>query len=160
MGQLTNTTAEVQTAMDGACACIYIDGGAAAQTIATGASYVKCTAFATNGVAINATADAANDKLTLTKDGTYHITISCSFTGATNLINWFGAVFVDGTEQDNIHYERKLGTGGDFGSASSSGIVTVSGAPVDVDFRVRHDRGSDDDITVKYCTLMAHLVGQ
>lgn len=159
MGQLTQDFTQVQDDFDGLYACIYVDDNLVAQTIATGASYTKVTAFATNGVSSNATPDAANDKITITKAGTYHITVSCSFTGATNGINWFGTVFVDGVEQSNIHFERKLGTGGDYGSATISGLVTIA-ANKDVDFRVRHDRGSNDDITVRYCTMQVHAVGQ
>lgn len=154
------TKTEVDTAIGGAHGSIYVDDGAVAQTIATGASYVKVTAFTTDGNSNNITTDAANDKITFTVPGTYHATASCSFTAATNLVNWFGAMFLDGVEQDNLHFERKIGTGGDYGSATLSGLINVTTVPADVDFRVRHDKVSSDDITVRYSNMMVHLVGQ
>ena len=159
MGQLTQTTREVQVALDGAHASIYVDDNSVAQSIASGATYVKIDAFDTNGNSSNCTPDAANDKITITKDGTYHATCSVSFTGSGSNVNWFGAIFVDGVEQSNVHFERKIGTGGDYGSASVSGLLTISGAPKDVDFRLRHD-GATQNVTVRYCNLMVHLVGQ
>lgn len=159
MGQLTQTTQEVQTALDGAHASIYVDDNAVGQSIASGASYVKIDAFDTNGNSSNCTPDAANDKITITTAGTYHATCSVSFTATSSNTNWFGAMFVDGVEQGNVHFERKIGTGGDYGSATVSGLITVGTVPVDLDFRVRHD-GSTQNVTVRYANLMVHLVGQ
>ena len=158
MGQLTQTTAEVQTALDGAFASIYVDDNSVVQSIASGASYVKITSFASDGNSSNCTSDATNDKVTVTTTGTYHATVSCSFTATGSNTNWFGAIFVDGVEQSNCHFERKIGTGGDYGSATVSGLINVT-ATKDVDFRLRHD-GSTQDVTVRYCNLMVHLVGQ
>ena len=138
MGTLTQTTAEVQVAIDGAYSSIYVDDNSTAQSIATGASYVKIDAFDTDGNSSNCTSAAASDKITVTKSGTYHATVSCSFTGASSNTNWFGAIFVDGVEQPNCHFERKLGTGGDYGSVAVSGLLAIT-ATKDVDFRVRHD---------------------
>lgn len=159
MGQLDQTTEEVQVALDGAFASIYVDDNAVTQSIVNGASYVKVDAFASDGNSSNCTADAANDKVTVTTTGTYHATISCSFTATGSNVNWFGALFVDGVEQSNCHFERKIGTGGDYGSATVSGLINVT-ATKDVDFRVRHDDGTAKDLTVRYCNLMVHLVGQ
>jgi hypothetical protein len=155
MGQLSFTTDSIDDQLGGVYAEIYANNGATPQTIATGASYVKCTGFTDNGVSNGATADVANDKIIITKVGDYKIECSVSFTGAANLVNWFGSVFVDDVEQDQIHFQRKLGTGGDFGSTQFGGMITVASVPMDVDLRFRHDKGSDDDITIKYANLNA-----
>ena len=160
MGTLTNTTAEVQVALDGAFASIYLDGGSTAQSIANGASYVKSTGFATNGNSSNMTTDVANDKVTATVAGTYQVNVSCSFTGDTNNTNWFGAIFVDGVEQGNIHFQRKIGAAADVGTANASGLVHITSVPVDIDFRLRHGGVAAEDFTPVYMNLSAHLTGQ
>jgi len=160
MGTLTQTFEQIQVALDGAHASIYLDSGVTAQSIANGASYVKSTGFATNGNSSNMTADVANDKITATVAGTYQVNISCSFIGDTNNTNWFGAIFVDGVEQGNIHFQRKIGTASDTGSANASGLVNITSVPVDIDFRLRHDNGTAENFTAKYLNLSAHLAGQ
>ena len=153
------TKTQVDEQIGGVYGEIYVHDGATPETIATGAGYTKCTAFASNGLSQDTTPDQTNDKITITKAGVYSVECSLSFTGATNSINWFGAVFVDGTEQNQIHFERKLGIGGDYGSAQIGGFVNVTSVPVDIDLRFRHDRGSDDDITVRYANLNVNRVG-
>jgi len=80
-------------------------------------------------------------KITISIVGTYFVGVQTSFAGSTNsTIN--GAIFVDGVIQDGIRFRRKLGTGGDVGSASALGLIAVTGAPVDLDFRVKRDAGT------------------
>ena len=159
MGQLTNTTAEVQEQMDGIYAEIHCNDNTTTQNIATGASYVKVTNFDTNGESNGCTADQANDKITITKNGEYKVEVSVSFTAATGNVNWFGAIFIDGVEQDGIHFERKLGSGGDYGALQIGGVASVTTAPVDVDVRFRHDRLSDDLMTLRYANLNVVRIG-
>lgn len=159
MGQLTHTTQEVEDQVGGVYAEIYTHEGATPQEIANGAGYTKCTAISSDGVSNGATADGANSKITITKTGVYKMECSLSFTGDTGNVNWFGSIFVDGVEQDKIHFERKIGSGGDYGSTHFNGIVSVSSVPVDVDLRFRHDDTVPDDITVRYANLNVNRVG-
>lgn len=129
------------------------------QTIPTGASYTKSTAFTDNGEASGITADAANDKLTITAAGIYRVAGSFSFTSDTNNVVWKGALFVDGVEKNNVHWERKVGTGADLGNASFTGLVDVPSVPVDVDFRVNHDNGAGVALTITYANLNLAYVG-
>lgn len=153
------TQTQFEEQIDGVYAEIYVHEGVTGETIATGAGYTKSTAFATDGVSNNCTADSANDKITITKPGTYKVECSLSFTGAGVNVNWFGSIFVDGVEQDKIHFERKINTGGDYGSTQFGGVVTVSSVPVDLDLRFRHDDGSDRDVTVRYANLNVNRIG-
>ena len=159
MGQLTQTFSEIQEQMDGVYAAIYTHENVTTQSIPTGAGYELVTNYTANGDENNCTADYANDKITITKDGEYSVDFSCSFTEAGLNNNWFFSVFVDGVERDDIHFERKIGTGGDYGSAGSSGIFSVTGSPVDVDIRCRHDDAGSLTLTVKYSNLRAIRVG-
>ena len=88
-----------------------------AQSIATGTTYTKLTNYTDNGLSLNCTAAAASDKITITKTGYYAVSRSFNFFCGTNNVTWRIAPFLDGTEQDEIHIMRKIGTASDIGSA-------------------------------------------
>jgi hypothetical protein len=161
MGQLTHTTTEVDEQLDGVYAEIYCDDNTTTQSIANGASYVKVTNFNTNGDSSHCTADQANDKVTITKEGEYKVEANLSFTGNTGNVNWFGSIFFGGVEAPDIHFERKLGSGGDYGSTSIGGLhsIEVGDLPLDVDVRFRHDNGSANDLTLRYANINVVRVG-
>lgn len=105
-------------------ASIYVTDGAVAQTpdqnVAT-----KLTAFTTNGLSCNCTADAANDRIAITIKGTYLVMLEASFSGdassSVHGIIYKGAV----PAVTAFEFERKLGTGGDIGSASCHGLLEL-----------------------------------
>ena len=158
---MTVTQTEFQEQMHGVIGEIYAHDNLAAQSIANGAGYTKVINFTNNGVSQYVTADFANNKLTITRKGIYRIPFSISFTATGTNINWFGAVFMDGVEMDNIHFERKIGVGGDYGATQIEGYasVAVGDVPVDVDFRVRHEGVSSLDLTMRYGNLSAQRIG-
>lgn len=160
MGQLNQTTAELQTIIEGVFAEIYTDDSVITQSIPTGATYTKLTNFLSNGESKSCTADQANNKITITQAGEYKIEFNTSFTSSGSNVNWFGAVFVDGSELDDIHFERKIGSGGDYGSTAIGGIYNVTTAPVDVDVRFRHDSGGALDLTKRYMNLNVVRIGE
>lgn len=66
-------------------------------------------------------------------EGNYLISMSASFTSDTNNCVYHVAVHVNGTKQNNISIERKIGTAGDLGAAASQGICRLSnGDKVDI----------------------------
>lgn len=136
---------------------IYVADASTAQTIPTGATYTKLTAFTTDGQSNAVTADAANDKLTLTA-GKYLVTCSVNGSIDTANVTFKYAVFVNGTEQSNVHCHRKYGTANDDGSSSMSGIIDVAGT-YDIDIRAAHDDAGSVDLTVTYMNLTAVLIG-
>lgn len=138
---------------------IHVHDSAVAQTIPTGATYTKLTCYTDNSTSNNMTPDAANDKVTITTAGVYLIACSCSFADDTNNVTWFVSPHLGDVEIDSIHFTRKIGTAGDVGSASMSGILSVSSVPVDLDIRVRHDNLVDVDITVSYSNLSLAYIG-
>lgn len=149
-----------QLRQEGIYAEIFAHDVSALQEIATGASYVKITAFTNNGPGANATPDQANDKITLTETGHYRVEGSISFTSDTNNVEFEGGIFLNGVEQTNVHFARKVGTGADVGNAGFTGIIDVSTAPWDIDFRVKHDYGSAVDITIKYININVTYIGK
>lgn len=145
--------------MYSAYAEIHCHDAAVAQSIPTGATYTKVTAFTDNGLSANCTADAANDKITITKAGKYRVEGTFSFTCGTNGVIIKGSAFLGGTEQNNVHFEDKVGTGSDVRNAGFTGIVNASSVPVDLDFRIRHDNGGSVNYTFAYANINCSMVG-
>lgn len=144
----------------GIYAGIYVADASTAQSIANGTTYTKSTAFTTNGNAANCTSDATNDKITITKTGKYLVNGTCSFSSGTSNVVWKGCAFLNGIEQSNIHWARKVGSSGDVGSASFMGTISVTSVPVDLDMRFRHDQGSATNITVQYANMTVIYLGE
>jgi hypothetical protein len=121
---------------------IYAQSGVTAQTITTGGVYEKFTGFTTNGAASGMTADAANDKLTIPKAGIYLMMFQVSFSGTGGSIVKF-QIRWNGIEQNQLRCTRKLGTGGDAGSASIMGIVDAPTASTDLEIWFTTDDDGD-----------------
>lgn len=155
MAAFTNT--EVLLKIGGAVGSIYTHDNATSQAVANGASYVKLLNYTGNGIARLTTPDYTSGKITLTQPGVYDVDVSFSFTGSGAGVNWYGAVFQDGVEVSRIHFQRKLGTAGDYGSASFSGMLVVGETDSEIDLRVRHGAGTSQNITVAYCNLRVGL---
>lgn len=133
---------------------IHVHDASTAQSIATGATYTKLTAFTDNSASLNCTADVANDKITITKTGYYLILGSFNFSSGTANVVWRVAPFLNGVELDEIHVNRKTGAAGDVGSASFCGVYSVSTANLDIDCRARHDNGSAVNLTITYANFL------
>ena len=142
----------------GTYAQIYCVDGSTAQSIPTGTTYTKSTGFTTNGDSSNCTADATNDKITITKAGKYLVTLSWSGSVGTANTTWDGAIFYDGTEQNQIHWTRKF-SATDVGSTCATGILTAT-ANKDIDFRVKHDNGGSVDFTPHDMSLSITYIGE
>ena len=89
------------------------------------------------------TPDADDCRIIVNHVGVLFCGIQASFSGGNNA-SIEGAVYVDGVRQETIRFRRKLGTGGDVGSASALGIINITGTPVDVEFFARADAGTPD----------------
>lgn len=104
---------------------VYVDEGVTAQT-GIGTSIVLLENFATNGPSSGSvTPDFANNKITLTNAGDYLVLGVLSFSGTNNAEFHFHA-YLDAVKQPQIGTRRKIGAGGDIGSASMAGIVSVT----------------------------------
>lgn len=137
---------------------LYVAGNSTAQSIPTGASYTKITALNTAGENSNVTVDTVNNKITATKAGKYKVNGSFSFSSGTSNVTFWGACFVNNSEDNSVEWKRKV-SNNDVGSASFTGFVTV-GASQDIDFRVRHDNGANVDYTLEYGNLNIEYVGE
>jgi hypothetical protein len=138
---------------------IYVADASTAQSIPTGATYTKITAFTTNGQSANTTPDAANDKIIITQTGKYRVEGSFSFTSGTANVVFRGAAFLNGVEQSQVHFKRKVAVAADAGNAGFTGFIDVTTVPWDLDFRVRHDNAGSVDVTIEYANLNVEYIG-
>lgn len=118
--------------------------------ILPGVGYTKYTDWQQDGQEKNCTNDAANDKITITKTGIYRVDFVTSFKSNKANINILAAAFLNGVEQDQLHYRRKIATANDEGSASGTGYIDVTTVPWDLDLRFRHDDPANVTVTVTY----------
>lgn len=139
---------------------LHIHDNSTSQAIPTGATYTKLTCFPGIGFCSNVTCDTANDKITFTKTGKYRVGASLSFLCGTNNVEWKATAFLNNVEQDQIHFERKIGTAGDIGNAGVTGFVNVTTVPWDLDLRAKHDNGGSIDLTVRYGNFNVEYVGE
>jgi len=145
---------------EGTFAEIHVHDNSTSQSIATGATYTKSTAFDSNGFSSNCTPDQANDKITITKAGIYRVEGAFSFSSGTANVEVFGSAFLNGVEQDQVHWTRQIATAGDVGNANFTGLIDVTTVPWDLDFRMRHDNGSAVDMTISYANLNVTYLGE
>ena len=75
----------------------------------------------------NAATLDADSTIQVAQAGTYVVNYHMSFTHSTILTIVHMSVFnsTDNTEYTNIQAERKIGTGGDYGSMSATGIIVL-----------------------------------
>jgi flagellar hook assembly protein FlgD len=159
LGVIGDITVDGVIYQDNTYAEIYVADGSTAQTIATGSTYATSTAFTTNGASNNCTADADNDKITVTKSGKYKI--SAHFSGQVDTANteFDGAILVDGVVQDNIKcYVEFIAANKNYSSAIT-GIADLE-ADEDVAFGIRHDDGGNVDITIVNANLNITYIGE
>lgn len=117
---------------------LYVTGnsGGTPQSIST--SYVLINQLVTEGISNNTTLDTSTTfDITITNPGNYHCVCDISFSGTAST-TFDVAVHKNGTIDNSGHFQRKLGTGGDVGSASFNTLLT--GAAGDsFDIRVKAD---------------------
>ena len=108
---------------------ISIDEGVDIQT--PGTSPEKIDQFTANLPAVGLTPDHAQDRITVDagSDGMYLIAAQVSFSG-TNNAGFHVYIYKNGATTGPFAFHRKLGAGGDIGSASILGLVSL----VEADF--------------------------
>jgi len=155
----TDVKATGRVTEQGTFAEIYVADGSTAQSIPTGATYTKLTAFTTNGSSSNCTADATNNKITVTKAGKYLVNCTVSgYDGATGA-EFKMALFKAGTEQNNIHATNKFNVGSEIDNMDMCGII-VATANQDIDVRLRHDQVGSVNFTTQYANLTINYLGE
>jgi hypothetical protein len=149
-----------KTRVEGIFGEIYVADASAQQSIPTGVTYTKSTAFTTNGESSNVTVDAANDKITLIEIGRYRVEGAFSGQSVTANVLFRGAAFLNGVEQNQIHFKRKFTSANDSGSMGFTGFINVTSVPVDLDFRLRHDNAGSINLIIEYANLNVEYMGR
>lgn len=109
------------TAMGGYASIKTVDGVTPQGSIST--TPVLLTTWAVDGDANGLTPDHTTDSITIDVSGVYHVDCDISFAGSGTTV-FEVHLRVDGVEVDE-GFHRKLGTGGDEGSAGFNGIISL-----------------------------------
>jgi len=120
--------------------------------------YTKLDTWTSNGVSEGVTSEYLNGQIKILSAGNYKLEASLSFKSGTGNIISDCSIFVDGVEQNQAHFSRKISTAGDVGSASITSIAQLNENSI-VDIRLKHDNVSSVDITIVYGNLNVELVG-
>lgn len=118
------------TQLTGCYGGISVESNATATTISASSTdfsnAVQVTVYDTNETNQGCTPDHTNDHVTVDVDGDYKITLSVIFSGGANA-NYSGSIFKNnGATRLGKRWKRKIGTGGDIGSTSTSTRQTLS----------------------------------
>jgi len=143
---------------DGVYGEIHVHDNVVSQSIPTNAVvYTKLIEWSDNGESKGTIPDQANGQITLSDSGIYKLESTLSFKSGTGNVVTECSIFIDGVEQDQLHFTRKISTAGDVGSASITGLASVDAGQV-IDLRLKHDNAGSVDITVVYGNLNAEYV--
>lgn len=155
-----NAASNGLSTLSGSYAGIYVQNGSTAQSVPTGSTYTKLTGFTTDMVANDCTADAASDKITITRTGHYKVSGTISF----SLSNTFGtstywSAFLDGSEIASAQSVFRPATNNMPYTTGFSGFVDVTSAPLDLDMRMYHSNGAAVDVTLISTQLTVERLG-
>lgn len=135
---------------------IHVHDNAVSQAIPNGTTYTKLDVWSDNGESKLTTPDYINGEITISETGIYKLEASLSFKSGTSNIVAKCSIFINGVEQDQAHFTRKISVAGDVGSASVTALGAVT-AGDKVDIRLLHDDPSPVDITIVYGNLNVEL---
>jgi hypothetical protein len=139
---------------------IYVKDSTATISLDADNADVKVTQFTTNGQSNNCTADAANDKITFTKIGKYLVTGSVvASIDVGNITTLEVSVYLNGSEQTNIHACRALASNAGNGSISLCGIIDVTTAGWDLDLRANVTDTTARDVIFRDLNLSVVQIG-
>ena len=137
-----------------------IYGVMSVQTGVTGEATVdgtprKIAAFNTNGVSNGVTVDNTSDDITCTTTGTYLINASVSFSGSNSAT--YDIELYKNAAATGFAFQRKLGTGGDVGNSTITGIVNCA---ADTDTFSLYQSSDGSAMTVTEAQLTVHRISQ
>lgn len=114
---------DLVVSMFGEYAEIIIQEGSVAQSV-TGTPQ-KMTGWLKDGLSVGLVPDYTSGDLTVEVDGVYWVDLNINFSGSANDV-FFCAIYVNGSDALLARVDRKLGSGGDVGSACAGGNLNLS----------------------------------
>lgn len=139
---------------------IYVKDGSATIAVDADNPDVLVTQFTTNGLSNNCTADADNDKITITKAGKYLVNVTAVVSidaGATTMITL--AAYLNGNIQNNVHVHQSVVTAQPETNLHMSGIIDVTTVPWDLDLRANVSDTNARDLTFSDLNMNCQMVG-
>lgn len=136
---------------------IYVAANETAQSIPI-TEYVKITAMATDGEALNCTPDAENGKITIVKPGKYKLDAVLSVSVGTADITLDTAVFVDGEAAANAHNQTLFSEADSVLGYGISAILDLD-EDAEIDVRCKHNGEDAVAVTVAYAALNITRIG-
>ena len=137
---------------------IHCHDNATSQSIINGTSYATITALIDTHASNDVLVSTSTQAITINRGGVYRISFNISFYTDTNNIIGYFAAFQNSTELDQVHLERKIGTGADVGSSAASGFVRLNAGDI-ITLRARHSHTSAVAVTITYGNLNVERVG-
>jgi len=137
---------------------ISAEGASSTHAVATGVWH-QVDVFNTDGLSNLCTPDHTENHITIVKAGVYKVNVSIAFSG-TGGVDWMFSLFKNNgsTEFPNVHTNRKLGSGGDIGSASMCGLVTFAVGDT-VEVWGEHGAGVNKDLVMQDCNISLSMLG-
>ena len=124
---MSNVYTDIRHLSDGVYGGIYCTGNTNATTISTQNTWYQIACFDTNGPSSETTPDHTNDHVLIDETGFYKILFTASFSGGAGKTYELQVKTSNGaTGYENIHTERKLGSGGDIGACSGHGHTLLT----------------------------------
>jgi hypothetical protein len=127
------------------------------QVVATGAAQ-KVTMFNTNSYAKNCTADQTNDKITVTRSGTYRVSLNFSGPVDTASLLWTWTIKVGGVIIGHLKALEYFGAAGQEEIVCLSGIVGNVTAGQDIEVFIQHTGGGNVTVTAWNISLYAERI--
>ena len=115
----------------------------------------QIAAWNTNGLSEDCVADHTTDDITIATAGVYEVNLTASFSGSASK-TYVVEIYKNGLTT-GFAFERKLGTGGDVGSASCNGLVSCIATDTIEAWQSSTDGGSA--MTLSEAQLLVHRVG-
>jgi len=139
---------------------ISVNNNAVVTTINTVNVFEQITVFDTDGLKRFLTPDHTNDHITVDVTGIYRVEASVSLTtSAGNKTLQFKIRKNNGTTDfNNTLSERKMGTAGDMGHTSSTGLITLNAGDT-VELWVANISDSSN-VTIRHAVLCAECIDQ
>jgi hypothetical protein len=94
-----------------------------------------------------------DSSMTIHVSGYYHVTVSSSMTHGTNNTIVHFSFFKNDVEELKMEAERKIGTGGDFGNASASGILYLAANDV---IKIKYKSDDTGTIIINHFNFTVH----
>jgi hypothetical protein len=126
-GIQSNVQAQLDTKTPKGYGGLSVNGNTNNLALAAQDTWYQYPYFDTNDPSLGMTPDHTNDHITVGTTGVYFVSIDASFSGSV-VTTFEVQMFINNgaTGFPNVHFERKIGTGGDIGAAPASGIVSLT----------------------------------